>query len=890
MAVSSMTSSPCIHNVFQLELLLETFDGLDYVLSKDVADDMTRKARLTTCNECKKAYECQIAIYYRIGFGLARDIMESDRHRKLSGLSEFEFNEKLQNLETIYGTRMLPTDIVEKELGIVALVGIDLVEQYQFTGRITAAANATRNAIEARELEFGKDSLSTAKLKATQAQIYKAQGFISKAEQVQHDVVSIYSKKFGEEDGFTLEANSVLGLIIATQGSLMSAEQILRKVTSKFEAGLSMQHPQTLFALQHLGTTLYFQGRYEDAAEIFRKITDVRRETLGELHLLTIKAQIDLASALQGQGLLNDADTLMREISQKGSHVGDPIITSVISLSLVDLYAGQGSMDLARNSAFRARNLLEQQLGDQDPLVWSSLESEAMVWGAKAEFKREEELIRKSISAKESLGDSSMSTLNSKISLSANLMRQAMLEESRAEIEGVIERLGDDFSFAPESVFRARDLLAQCLWLLGEKVKAESEHQKLLNSFRNSFGDNHPLTLKAVKSFAAFYQGQSRWQDSIVLVSTFLDACRTTGKLAGAAIDLSTQLVLAYRERNQYRESISLCEEAIGWSIQTVGPKHNDTLALKNLLAGTYFYMGQAGKAEQLFQILMEEVAGRYMEMYVVSNLADVKTQQKDIGKAKELLERVIDLAQRWKDKGHPDVIKAKGSLLGLRLNHERVTKELLDEVDENVEEKIKLFGLNHPTTFKTITDKADALLSVGDLDGSRALYDQLENLDTVNILQNKLRYATYVAKLANAFFHRKDFEKCEQLEREAFEIRKQVLEPDSPAILTSMANLASVLCQQGKLEEAETFMKHVATVRCERDGRESLLSLDAMNDLASIYYLKGRLQESVAIFKENLEISERIGVESPQAILNRQAQLSQAQRALRERLSMRTE
>jgi hypothetical protein len=69
-------------------------------------------------------------------------------------------------------------------------------------------------------------------------------------------------------------------------------------------------------------------------------------------------------------------------------------------------------------------------------------------------------------------------------------------------------------------------------------------------------------------------------------------------------------------------------------------------------------------------------------------------------------------------------VIKAKGSLLKLRLNYKQVIKELLDKVDKNIKEKIRIFGLNYLITFKTITNKANVLLSVGDLDEARALYD----------------------------------------------------------------------------------------------------------------------------------------------------------------------
>lgn len=856
-------------------LVFGELDDLDYILRKDIAEDMLRKAGLSDCTICKRKYAVELSMYYRIGFGVPRNLKKSGDFLKETSLSESLISAKIKLLSDEYQVLGPVSGNIGTELGIGVALSVDLAQKYHFQGRLKVAEKSIRLEIIDRELEFGTSSLCGVKLRTDLVQIHRIQNRLLEAEEQQREVVNIYTNSFDESRGFALRARMFLAEILIEQGYLLKAERELEQVVDASEGVGERIH--TVFELGFLGDIRLSQGRYEDAADIFSQISKIRQKTNGEIHPSTLRAETDLASALCLQGLLIQAKDLMAKVSKKASSIGDPLIQAMATINLVDIYSEQGSLESAEREAFRAINLLKGQLEEGDSLRLISLDRLAKIYGKKRDFSRQEGYLRQAREGRRAYDERNPYLIKSNLDLVINLMAQGRLEESLIECKGVLSRLGSDATFFPRETIEARDLLAALYWLTGERNEAESQHRELLDLMQNSFDDSHPFTMSATISYAAFLGGQGRWHESTNLLSSAMDVCRNTGRRAGIAIDLGKKLAIAYRELNKFNDSVARCKEAIEWSTEAMGEKHETTLSLQSILASTYLYMGAPEKANEVFTKLSLLTAGTSLEMYVLSEFVVIQKLQGNIIEAKKISARALETTKRLRDTDHPDVLKARGQLLGLRLSHEPLTEELDEEAVEVIKSKIRTYGPANPTTIKTVVDLANALTRVGSLERAEELFSTIERLDVGKHLQNSMKYATYLGQRADLYYRRGQLEETAKLERQALEIRERCLEKDNPTILITMSNLASTLFGLGKLDEAEELSKHVLAARMNQLGEDHSLTLDTKNDLAGIMFAQGRLEEAVVMFKDNVERSEKIN-ERPEKLGRRKAELEVAQ------------
>ncbi|KAK4233072.1 hypothetical protein C8A03DRAFT_39245 [Achaetomium macrosporum] len=109
---------------------------------------------------------------------------------------------------------------------------------------------------------------------------------------------------------------------------------------------------------------------------------------------------------------------------------------------------------------------------------------------------------------------------------------------------------------------------------------------------------------------------------------------------------------------------------------------------------------------------------------------------------------------------------------------------------------------------------------------------------------------ARLLHSVAGFFHYRGQWEDAERFQREAVELREEVLGSDHPSTLTSMANLASTYRNQGRWEEAEKLFVQVIKTFKTKLGADHPDTLASMANLALTYRNQGRSDEA-----EKLEV-----------------------------------
>ncbi|KAG2024722.1 hypothetical protein GB937_003420 [Aspergillus fischeri] len=126
----------------------------------------------------------------------------------------------------------------------------------------------------------------------------------------------------------------------------------------------------------------------------------------------------------------------------------------------------------------------------------------------------------------------------------------------------------------------------------------------------------------------------------------------------------------------------------------------------------------------------------------------------------------------------------------------------------------------------------------------------------------------TSMAAMVSTYLTQGRWTEAEVLELQVMERSKQALGPEHPRTLLSMANLASSYWNQGRWKEAELLEMQVMERHKQVLGAEHPETLSSMSDLATIYLSLGRWKEAEKLAVEVFGIEKRVlGPEHPQTL-----------------------
>ncbi|KAI3316912.1 hypothetical protein HD806DRAFT_541795 [Xylariaceae sp. AK1471] len=172
---------------------------------------------------------------------------------------------------------------------------------------------------------------------------------------------------------------------------------------------------------------------------------------------------------------------------------------------------------------------------------------------------------------------------------------------------------------------------------------------------------------------------------------------------------------------------------------------------------------------------------------------------------------------------------------------------------------------------------RADLLLKVGAFLSIKGQWNHAERLekqameirkellgpdhpDTLAIMNN----------LASTYWNQGRWKEAELLGVQVLEIRKEVLGPDHPSTLMSMTNLALTYSDQGRWKEAEALQVHALEMVKTLLGPDHPSTLMSMNNLASTYSDQGRWKEAEALQVHALEMEKTLlGPDHPGTLIS---------------------
>ncbi|KAI1120471.1 TPR-like protein [Nemania abortiva] len=303
----------------------------------------------------------QLAFCYAIGFGTARNEVES---RRLLGSHNINAEQlEAMKLRCLKESSYNLPDVVRKLLENSHLQQINNTSHYLRQGVIDEAERELNR--EYRDLvgSFGKESLLAmgamsrligvylVRKKAQEAEllirelmglyqnipegnqtgvltclytlatIYSDQLRWKEAEDLYRQVIEKRTELLGESHIATLSAWNGLAVMYGSQKRWDMVEDIMQRVVSTMETTLGENHPSTMVYLGNLASAYGKRGMWEKAEEIQRLVVASSTKIQGAEHPSTLTSKANLGSALFNQGKMAEAEELLKEVIETGTKV-----------------------------------------------------------------------------------------------------------------------------------------------------------------------------------------------------------------------------------------------------------------------------------------------------------------------------------------------------------------------------------------------------------------------------------------------------------------------------------------------------------------------------------------------------------------------------------------
>ncbi|KAL4733122.1 hypothetical protein BDV11DRAFT_210457 [Aspergillus similis] len=250
------------------------------------------------------------------------------------------------------------------------------------------------------------------------------------------------------------------------------------------------------------------------------------------------------------------------------------------------------------------------------------------------------------------------------------------------------------------------------------------------------------------------------------------------------------------RTEGRYKEAAAIIESLI--SKQRTGKDDLDTSLLISLdnLATTYWQQGRWKNAEELnVQVLgirKQALGSDHPDtLQSMANLACTYGDQGRWKEAEKLEVQVLDTSKQVLGPEHPDTLRSMANLASTYRQQGR-WKEA-EELDvQALEIRKQVLGPEHPDTLHSMANLASTYRQQGRWKEAEEL-----NLQVLEIRKQQGRW-----------------KEAEELEVQVLEIRKQVLGPEHPDTLRSMANLAHVWHSKQKVHDALALMERCLELR----------------------------------------------------------------------------
>jgi tetratricopeptide (TPR) repeat protein len=222
--------------------------------------------------------------------------------------------------------------------------------------------------------------------------------------------------------------------------------------------------------------------------------------------------------------------------------------------------------------------------------------------------------------------------------------------------------------------------------------------------------------------------------------------------------------------------------------------------------------LSQFDKAEELYNVLLEQTSDQGEKATYYNNLGYIKDDQGDYENAIEYHEKALEIRQKTLPPNHPDLAQSYNNIGGVYDNMGEYSKAL-SFYEKALEIYQKTLPPNHPDLATSYNNIAMVYMNMGEYSKALSFFEKTHEIFEKTLPPNHPSLATSYNNIGGVYRNMGEYSKALSFYEKALEIKQKTLPPNHPSLAASYNNIAFVYDSMREYSKALAYFERALDI-----------------------------------------------------------------------------
>ncbi|CAF1548073.1 unnamed protein product [Adineta ricciae] len=267
--------------------------------------------------------------------------------------------------------------------------------------------------------------------------------------------------------------------------------------------------------------------------------------------------------------------------------------------------------------------------------------------------------------------------------------------------------------------------------------------------------------------------------------------------------------------------------------------------------------IGQFNKAEEVYNVLLEQASNEKEKAMCYNQLGYVKDDQGDYEKAIWYHEKGLEIKQKTLPSNHPDLATTYSNI-GTVYHKMGEYSKALSFYEKDLEICQKNLPSNHPDFATSYSNIGSVYDTMRDYSKALSFYDKTVEIQQKTLPSNHPALATSYNNIGSVYNNMEDYSKALSFYEKSLEIRQKTLPSNHPDLASSYNNIGLVHNNMGDYSKALSFYDKTVEI-CQKTLPSNHPHLATLyNNVGSMHVKMGEYSKALSFYEKTLEIQQK--------------------------------
>ncbi|CAF3904094.1 unnamed protein product [Adineta steineri] len=266
---------------------------------------------------------------------------------------------------------------------------------------------------------------------------------------------------------------------------------------------------------------------------------------------------------------------------------------------------------------------------------------------------------------------------------------------------------------------------------------------------------------------------------------------------------------------------------------------------------------GKFDKAEELYNVLLEQTSDENEKAFYYNQLGYVKDDQGDYEKAIWYYEKALEICQKTLPSNHPSLATSYNNIGSVYSKMGEYSKAL-SFYEKALEIWQKTLPSNHPDLASSYNNKGNVYDNMGEYSKALSYYEKALEIKQKNLPSNHPSLATSYSNIGLVYDNMGEYSKALSSQKKALEIYQKALPSNHPLLATSYNNIGNVHGSMGEYSKALSYYEKALEIRQKTLPSNHPDLAISYNNIGLVYKNMGEYSKALSFYEKAFEIDQK--------------------------------